>query len=70
MNYLRIALAGLAGTAAYFALGGLLFGLREAWGLSQTGHNLANYRVLDFAKRSSWGRPCNGATRCVSRCSL
>ena len=35
MNYLRIALAGLAGTVAYFALGGLLFGLlpqlREAF---------------------------------------
>ena len=27
MNYLRIVLAGLAGTVAYFALGGLLFGL-------------------------------------------
>jgi len=26
MNYLRIALAGLGGTVAYFALGGLLFG--------------------------------------------
>ncbi len=27
MNYLRILLAGLAGTIAYFAVGGLLFGL-------------------------------------------
>ena len=27
MNYLRIALAGLGGTVAYFALGGLLFGM-------------------------------------------
>jgi hypothetical protein len=27
MNYLRIVLAGLAGGVAYFALGGLLFGL-------------------------------------------
>jgi hypothetical protein len=35
MNYLRIVLAGVAGTVAYFALGGLLFGLlpqlREAF---------------------------------------
>ena len=27
MNYIRIALAGLGATVAYFAVGGLLFGL-------------------------------------------
>lgn len=27
MNYLRIAIAGLAGTIAYFVMGGLMFGL-------------------------------------------